>query len=83
MIGSNKVPGEDLETNAIAKGLERVATKQAAKELNMDIESVQYLLRKNRLPIGYAIKKDKAARHRYYIYRGLLDQYKRQIAGDI
>lgn len=59
--------------------MERVTTKEAARELNMDIETLQYLLRNNRLPIGYAVKRDKAKRHAYYIYRGLLDSYKRQI----
>lgn len=59
--------------------MERVTTKQAAKELNMDIEGLQYLMRKERLPIGYAFKKDGKTRHTYYIYRGLLDTYKKQI----
>ena len=43
-------------------GVERVTTRQAAKELNMDVESVQYLMRNERLPIGYAMKKEKATR---------------------
>lgn len=38
--------------------MERVTTKQAAKELNMDVEALQYLMRNDRLPIGYALKKD-------------------------
>lgn len=59
--------------------MERVTTKQAAKELSMDIEGLQYLMRKDRLPIGYAFKKDGKTRHTYYIYRGLLDTYKKQI----
>lgn len=61
--------------------MERVSTKEAAKELNIDIETLQFLLRKERIPIGYAVKKEKATRHSYYIYRGLLDSYKRQLAG--
>lgn len=63
-------------------GMERVTTKQAAKELNMDIESLQYLMRKDRLPIGYAMKKEKATRYSYYIYRGLLDAQKKKIMGE-
>nr|DAY69804.1 MAG TPA: hypothetical protein [Caudoviricetes sp.] len=60
---------------------ERVTTKQAAKELNMGIESVQYLMRQNRLPIGYAMKKEKATRFTYYIFRGLLDAEVQRLAG--
>lgn len=62
-------------------GMERVSTKQAAKELNMDLETLQYLMRERRLPIGYVVKKEKAKRHSYYIYRGLLNTYKKQITG--
>lgn len=62
-------------------GMERVSTRQAAKELNMDVESVQYLMRQERLPIGFAMKKEKATKFTYYIYRGLLDAEKQRIAG--
>lgn len=61
--------------------MERVTSKQAAKELSMDVEALQYLMRNDRLPIGYALKKDGKTRHTYYIYRGLLDTYKRQLQG--
>ena len=61
--------------------MERVTTKQAAEELNMDLETLQYLMRKERLPIGYAIKTEGKKRSVYIIYRGLLDQFKNQIAG--
>lgn len=63
------------------KAMERVTTKQAAAELNIDVENLQYLMRKERLPIGYALKKEGKARTTYYIYRGLLDTYKKQICG--
>jgi hypothetical protein len=62
--------------------MERVTTKQAAEELNMDLETLQYLMRKERLPIGYAIKREGKKRSVYIIYRGLLDQFKNQIAGE-
>ncbi len=62
--------------------MERVTTKQAAEELNMDLETLQYLMRKERLPIGYAIKREGKKRSVYIIYRGLLDQFKHQIAGE-
>lgn len=66
--------------NEDVKQLERVPAKQAAKELNIDIETLHYQMQKERLPIGYAIKRDKAKRHSYVIYRGLLDAYKQTIA---
>lgn len=37
--------------------MERVTTKQAASELEMDLDTLQFLMRENRLPIGHAIKK--------------------------
>lgn len=62
--------------------LERVNTKQAAKELNIDIETLHWQMQKGKLPIGFVKKKDKATRHSYYIYRGALDEYKRKLAGE-
>lgn len=63
-----------------SRGLERVSSRQAAEELHMDVESVQYLMREGRLPIGYAMKKEKSTRFTYYIYRGLLEAEKTRIA---
>lgn len=62
--------------------LERVTTKQAAIELNMDIETLHWQMQKGRLPIGFVKKKDKATRYSYYIYRGALDAYKQKLAGE-
>ena len=61
--------------------MERVTTKEAAAELNMDLETLQYLMRKERLPIGYAMKREGKKRTLYIIYRGMLDQFKQSIAG--
>ena len=66
----------------IEESMERVTTKQAAKELNMDLETLQYLMRKERIPIGYAMKREGKKRTVYIIYRGMLNQFKRSIAGD-
>lgn len=63
--------------------MERVTTKQAAAELNMDVTTLQYLLMKERLPIGYAVKREGKKRAVYIIYRGMLDQYKKQIGGNL
>lgn len=61
--------------------MKRVTTKQAAEELNMDLETLHYMMQKERLPIGYAVKREGKKRTLYIIYRGMLDQYKKQIAG--
>ncbi|MEE0390602.1 helix-turn-helix domain-containing protein [Thermoguttaceae bacterium LCP21S3_D4] len=59
--------------------LERVTVKQAAEELNMDHETVKYLMRKERLPIGYAVLREGCKRTTYYIYRDALDAYKKNM----
>ena len=55
---------------------DRVSTKQAARELQMDILTLQGLMQMKMLPIGYALKKEGKSRYSYYIYRGLLDAEK-------
>lgn len=60
--------------------MERVNTKQAAAELNIGVDSLQYLMQMEKMPIGYAYKKPGCKRYSYIIYRGLLDQYKQQLA---
>lgn len=60
--------------------VERVSSKQAAKELNMGVESVHYLMQQNRLPIGYVIRREGKKRHSYIIFRGLLDEEIKRIA---
>lgn len=62
--------------------LERVSTKQAAKELHIDWLTMTWLMRKGRLPIGYVMEKPGAKRATYIIYRGKLDKVKRQMAGE-
>lgn len=63
------------------EAMQRVTTKQAASELNMDLETLQYLMREERLPIGYAMKREGKKRNVYIIYRGMLDQFKAKVAG--
>ena len=63
------------------EAMERVTTKQAAAELNMDLETLQYLMRKEKLPIGYAMKREGKKRTVYIIYRGMLEQFKMRVAG--
>ena len=38
--------------------MERVTTKQAAQELNMGIDTLQFMMQQERLPIGFAVKKE-------------------------
>jgi len=58
---------------------ERVTPKQAAKELNMDVESLHFLLRDGSLQIGHAFKREGKKRYTYIIYRGLLEAHKDKI----
>ena len=67
--------------NNTAIGMERVSVKQAADELNIESESVRYMMRKGTLPIGHVLQREGAMRGTFYIYRGLLDAYKRHLAG--
>ena len=57
----------------------RVTTKQAAKELQMGVLTLQCLMKEGRLPIGYAQKKERCSRYSFYIYRHLLDEHKKQL----
>lgn len=68
-----------LSTDA---AMERVFTKQAAAELNIDLETLHYMMQKERLPIGYAVKREGKKRAVYIIYRGMLDQYKKSVQGE-
>lgn len=63
----------------IENTLSRVTPKQAAKELNMDIDNFYYLMQQERLPIGFALKKEGNRRYSYIIYRSMLDAYKKTI----
>lgn len=59
--------------------LERVKVKEAARELNMDQESLRYMMQAQKLPIGYAYCRKGKKRWNYIIYRGMLDQYKKAV----
>lgn len=60
--------------------MERVSTKNAARELNIGIDSLQYLMQKGALPIGYAYRRDDKVRFSYVIYRESLDEFKNNLA---
>lgn len=59
--------------------MERMTTQQAAKELNINVVGLQTLLQQEKLPIGYAIKKPGSKRFTYYIFRELVEGYKKQV----
>lgn len=54
----------------------RVTIETAASELGMSVLTVRCLMQQERLPIGYALKRDGAKRWGYYIFRTLLDAEK-------
>ena len=60
-------------------GMHRVTTKEAAAELNIGLDSLQFLMQLNRLPIGIAYKRPKSARYTYFIYRESLDAFKEKL----
>ena len=61
------------------QSMHRVSTKVAAAELNLSVDSLQYLMQQNRLPIGFAAKKPNAVRFSYFIFRESLDSYKESL----
>lgn len=58
----------------------RVSVADASKLLNMNVESVRYLMQQGRLPIGFAMIKPNKKRWAYYIYEGLLNQEVERLA---
>lgn len=58
---------------------ERVTPKNAAKELQMDVITLRELMKREKLPIGYAIKREGKSKWGFYIYRHLLDQEKERL----
>ena len=59
--------------------MERMTTAKAAKELNINILGLQTLMQQEKLPIGYAVKKPGSGRYTYYIYKELVDGYKKRV----
>ena len=55
--------------------MDRISTKEAARVLNMDVVTLQYLLREEKIPIGFAFKKSGKKRYHYIIYRSLLEKF--------
>lgn len=60
----------------------RVTTKDAARELHMDVLTLREFMKMGKLPIGYALKKEGKSRWGFYIYRHLLDEHKKRLGID-
>lgn len=65
----------------MSNAFENVSVEQAAKELNMDINTLRDVLEQGTypFPLGYWVKHGE--RRAFWIYRGLLDQAKAKIEG--
>ena len=59
--------------------MERMTTAEAAKELNINVAGLQELMKQEKLPIGYAVKKSGCTRYTYYIFRELVNGYKERV----
>lgn len=57
----------------------RVSSKVAAQELHMDVITLRELMKKGRLPIGYALRREGKQKYHFYIYRHLLDEHKKYL----
>lgn len=60
----------------------RVTPKIAAQELHMDVVTLRELMKREKLPIGYAMKKEGKSKWGFYIYRHLLDEHKKSLGID-
>ena len=62
----------------------RISVEDAAKELNMSPLTVRYLMQQEKLPIGYAQKRDGCERAYYIIFDELVKGYKKKVeSGEI
>ena len=59
--------------------MERMTTAEAAKELNINIPGLQLLMQQEKLPIGYAIKKEGSSKYTYIIFKELVEGYKNRV----
>lgn len=54
---------------------ERVSLKQAAKEIGIAPQGLREYMKIGKINIGYVLPALKGDKHRYLIYRNLLDEY--------
>lgn len=60
----------------------RATCEEAAKELHMSVLTLRELMKRDRLPIGYALIRDGGKHYQYVIYRKLLDAYRKEVIGE-
>lgn len=72
----------DPERAMKMKDATRATCEEAAKELHMSVLTLRELMKRDRLPIGYAVKKPGGTKYQYVIYRKLLDEYRKSVIGE-
>lgn len=60
--------------------MKQITTKEAAQELNMTVLTVQVLMQQDKLPIGYAVKRDGCKKYHYIIFKELVDSFKQHVS---
>ena len=58
-----------------------MTVSEAAKELNMSPMLIRELMKRERLPIGYALKREGKGRWYFVIYRKLVEEHRKEIIG--
>lgn len=71
-----------MDTNYME--MHRISTKEAATELGIGVDTLQFLMQQNRLPIGFVTLRPKSVRRTYFIFRESLDSFKNSLSnGDL
>jgi hypothetical protein len=61
-----------------------ITVKDAARKLNMTDLTVRCLMQQEKLPIGYALKREGCTQYHYIIYEELLDSFVKKVeSGDV
>lgn len=71
----------DPERAMKMKDATRATCEEAAKELHMSVLTLRELMKRDRLPIGYAILGEGGKHYHYVIFRKLLDAYRKEVIG--
>jgi hypothetical protein len=59
--------------------MKTITVKDAAQQLNMTVLTVRYLMQQEKLPIGYALKREGCSQYHYIIYQELLDGFMKKV----
>lgn len=64
--------------------MKRISVETAAKELNMTPLTVRYLMQQQRLPIGFAQKREGCSRTYYIVFEELVQAFRKKVeSGDL